>query len=479
MARRRITSFQPQAGSVSREVDILGRRGATDIINIGKKIRAQKEAERTFVQKTLDNIENLKEESALIHRTAFNSEIDNLKQNVFNAFAKKNKRGKVRGFDIYDPEIRNFVQSEVSRLNKLVSRSQPLVDEAEKAIKAINADNTIINKAEAVANVTDYMNDINSLISNKDPLVSFNEIVTASQDDELVVNSALAELTKNDEMSSKSFSKKEVIDNKNVTKEQRFDYNIDVIRIDGEGNRIFNDDKINEYTNAMILANPVKFNNENGRLRAKELVEKFFEPKSTIKEDIRPVTGGGSGSGTFTSKVFNAQSDIVNYEFDEIDKSKITLKGFNFTKPIPLRMKVEEDGVNLFKEYKAFGLRENIDGEKFVYAYTGKERISDLEKIIAQYDLKKLLTEKDELLTEEEKKTKKELKEKIDGLDKLHILTLNKAIEKDLIQSARSQGEQEESINIGGLEYVGENSLFTEDERVNTFDTSIFNDDNN
>ena len=80
MARRRITSFQPQAGSVSREVDILGRRGATDIINIGKKIRAQKEAERTFVQKTLDNIENLKEESALIHRTAFNSEVDNLKQ---------------------------------------------------------------------------------------------------------------------------------------------------------------------------------------------------------------------------------------------------------------------------------------------------------------------------------------------------------------------------------------------------------------
>jgi len=465
MARRRITSFQPQAGSVSREVDILGRRGATDIINIGKKIRAQKEAERTFVQKTLDNIENLKEESALIHRTAFNSEIDNLKQNVFDAFAKKNKRGKVRGFDIYDPEIRNFVQSEVSRLNKLVSRSQPLVDEAEKAIKAINADNTIINKAEAVANVTDYMNDINSLISNKDPLVSFNEIVTASQDDELVVNSALAELTKNDEMSSKSFSKKEVIGNKNVTKEQRFDYNIDVIRIDGEGNRIFNEDKINEYTNAMILAHPMKFNNENGRLRAKELVEKFFEPKSTIKEDIRPVTGDGKDGDD--KVVFNAKTDVNTYKFDELNNNIPTLKGYNFSTPLSYQTVEPLEGEDVLKKYKVLGLRENNKGEKLVYAYTGAENIGEFQQLILQSNLEDILSQDDEDLSPEERETKVEILNKLGGLDELEVLPFNETIYKDLKISATKLEKEQEGIARAGLDYFLNNSLFTDEEIKN------------
>ena len=477
MARRRITSFQPQAGSVSREVDILGRRGASDIINIGKKIRAQKEAERKVVQSTLNNIDNLMEESALIHQEYAADEIAQLKNDVFNLFAKKNKKGKVRGFDIYDPQIRNLVQNRVTEFSKIINRSEPTYTAMQDAIKAVGNDDTILDKTKTNQEIIDLANDVNTLKSNRAPEDMFLEIIFGAKNPELLVNNSLAELTKNDETSSKTFSKKEIINNQNVKTEERLDYNLDVVRVDGTGNFTFDNDKIDEYTDILIKTNPLKFKEEN-RADVKLLVQDFFKPKSIVKEDISPVTGDGLGSGSGTSKVFDAKNDIVNYEFDEIDKSKITLKGFNFTKPIALRMKVEEDGVDLFKEYKAFGLRENIDGEKFVYAYTGKERISDLEKIIAQYDLKKLLTEKDELLTEEEKKTKKELKEKIDGLDKLHILTLNKAIEKDLIQSARTQGEQEESINIGGLEYVGKNSLFTEDERVNTFDTSIFNDDN-
>ena len=101
MARRRYNlTFQPQAGSVSREIDIIGRRGATDIANIGRKIRAKRRYEREVVQSTLNNIDNLMEESALIHQEYAADEIAKLKNDVFNLFAKKNKKGKVRGFDI-------------------------------------------------------------------------------------------------------------------------------------------------------------------------------------------------------------------------------------------------------------------------------------------------------------------------------------------------------------------------------------------
>lgn len=469
MARRRITggslSFQPQAGSISREMDIITKRAADNITSISRQMKVQKQNERDFVQKTLDNIDNLKEESSLIHRTAFNSEIDNLKENVFNAFAKKNKRGKVKGFNIYNPEIRNFVQSEVSRINKLVSRSQPLVDEAEKAIKAINADNTIIDKAEAVARVTDYMNDVNSLISNKSPLVSFNEIITGAQDDELVVNSALAELTKNDETSSKTFSKKEIINGQNVKREQRLDYNLDVVRVDGASNRTFNEDKIKEYTDAMILAHPMKFNTENNRLQARKLVENFFEPKSSIKEDISPVTTG-DGSGT-PKIVFNAKTDVNTYKFDELDNNIPTLKGYNFSKSLVYKPVEPLEGEEVLKDYRVLGLRENNKGEKLVYAYTGTESIDSFKELILQSDLEDILSKDDEDLNEEERKTKVSILNKLGGLDELKVLPFNETIHKDLKKSAINLEKEQQEIARAGLDYFLDNSLFTDEERKN------------
>ena len=326
MARRRITSFQPQAGSVSREVDILGRRGATDIINIGKKIRAQKEAERTFVQKTLDNIENLKEESALIHRTAFNSEVDNLKQNVFNAFAKKNKRGKVRGFDIYDPEIRNFVQSEVSRLNKLISRSQPLVDEAEKAIEAVNADDTIINKAEALANITDATNDINSLLSNKPPLVTFNEIITAAKNPNLVIRNMLDEKNKSVEMFTNTKSDETLVDGgKNIlTETKTFVYNPFAISEKDGGVLNFNDDYINNEVQEIIRTNNPALRNLSLE-QIKESIQNYYTPETTIKRDTNinkqyDADGSGVGSFNFSSdKVYTETVPIINEEGQSVE----------------------------------------------------------------------------------------------------------------------------------------------------------------
>lgn len=479
MARRRITggslSFQPQAGSISREMDVITKRGADNITAISRRMKAQKEYERQFMQNTLNKADDIAEESHLMYKDFAAEKVAELKNDLFNMFAKRNKKGKVRGFDIYDPKVRSFAQAKTNEIAKIFSRGEPTAQAMKDAIKVVANDKNIIDKTNVTNAIVNLANDPNTLLSNTPPENLFLEIISKGQDSELIINSILSEFTKNDEISSKTFSKKEVLGDKNVETKERFDYNIDVVKVDKDGNVSYDEDKLNLYTSNVIAAKPLKFNKEGDYTKVYSNVKDFFNPKSSKEERISPVTGDGSGSGPGTSKVFDPQNDIVNYEFDEIDKSKITLKGFNFTKPIALRMKVKEDGVDLFKKVEVFGLRENIDGEKFVYGYTGKESIGDLEKIIAQYDLKKLLTQRDELLTEEEKKTKKELKEKIDGLDKLHVLTLDKAIEKDLIKSAQSQNEQEETINIGGLEHIGENSLFTEDERVNTFDTSQFN----
>ena len=318
MTRRRITegslSFQPQAGSVSREIDIVTKRAADNITSISRRMRAQKESERNFVQKTLDNIDNLKEESSLIHRTAFNSEVDNLKQNVFDAFAKKNKRGKVRGFDIYDPEIRNFVQSEVSRLNKLISRSQPLVDEAEKAIKDINADDTITNKAEAVANVTDYMNDVNSLISNKAPLVSYNEIITAAQNPNLVIRNMLDEKNKSVEMFTNTKSDETLVDGgKNIlTETKTFVFNPFAISEKEGGVLNFNDDYINNEVQEVIRTNNPALRNLSLE-EIKQSVQNYYTPETTIKRDTNINKQYGTGEGG-TGNVITFSSDNVYTE---------------------------------------------------------------------------------------------------------------------------------------------------------------------
>ncbi len=331
MARRRITggslSFQPQAGSISREMDIITKRAADNITSISRQMKVQKQNERNFVQKTLDNIDNLKEESSLIHRTAFNSEIDKLKENVFNAFAKKNKRGKVRGFDIYDPQIRNFVQSEVSRINKLISRSQPLVDEAEKAIKDINADDTITNKAEAVANVTDYMNDVNSLISNKAPLVSYNEIITAAQNPNLVIRNMLDEKNKSVEMFTNTKSDETLVDGgKNIlTETKTFVFNPFAISEKEGGVLNFNDDYINNEVQEIMRTNNPSFKDMSPE-EIKESVQNYYTPETTIKKDTNINKKYGTGEGgtgnvlTFgTDKVYTENVPIINEEGQSVE----------------------------------------------------------------------------------------------------------------------------------------------------------------
>lgn len=464
MARRRITSFQPQAGSVSREVDILGRRGASDIINIGKKIRAQKEAERKVVQSTLNNIDNLMEESALIHQEYAADEIAQLKNDVFNLFAKKNKKGKVRGFDIYDPQIRNLVQNRVTEFSKIINRSEPTYTAMQDAIKAVGNDDTILDKTKTNQEIIDLANDVNTLKSNRAPEDMFLEIIFGAKNPELLINNSLAELTKNDETSSKTFSKKEIINNQNVKTEERLDYNLDVVRVDGTGNFTFDNDKIDEYTDILIKTNPLKFKEEN-RADVKLLVQDFFKPKSIVKEDISPVTGDGKDGDD--KVIFNAKTDVNTYKFDELNNNIPTLKGYNFSTPLSYQTVEPLEGEDVLKKYKVLGLRENNEGKKLVYAYTGAENIGEFQQLILQSDLDDILSKDDDELNPQERETKVEILNKLGGLDELEVLPFNETIYKDLKNSAMKLEKEQEGIARAGLDYFLNNSLFTDEERKN------------
>lgn len=467
MARRRYNlTFQPQAGSVSREIDIIGRRGATDIANIGRKIRAKRRYEREVVQSTLNNIDNLMEESALIHQEYAADEIAKLKNDVFNLFAKKNKKGKVRGFDIYDPQIRNFVQGKVNEFSKIINRSEPTYKAMQDALKAVGNDDTILDKTKTNQEIIDLANDKNTLLSNRAPEDMFLEVIFGAKNPELLVNNSLAELTKNDETSSKTFSKKEIINNQNVKTEERLDYNLDVVRVDGTGNFTFDNDKIDEYTDILIKTNPLKFKEEN-RADVKLLVQDFFKPKSIVKEDISPVTGDGSGSGT-PRIVFNAKTDVNTYKFDELNNNTPTLKGYNFSRPLKYKPVEPLEGEEVLKDYQVLGLRENNKGEKLVYAYTGAESIDSFKELILQSDLDDILTKDDDKLTPQERETKVEILNKLGGLDELKVLPFNETIHKDLKTSALNLGSKEQrDIARAGLDYFLDNSLFTDEERKN------------
>jgi hypothetical protein len=465
MARRRYNlTFQPQAGSVSREIDIIGRRGATDIANIGRKIRAKRRYEREVVQSTLNNIDNLMEESALIHQEYAADEIAKLKDDVFNLFAKKNKKGKVRGFDIYDPQIRNFVQGKVNEFSKIINRSEPTYKAMQDALKAVGNDDTILDKTKTNQEIIDLANDKNTLLSNRAPEDMFLEVIFGAKNPELLVNNSLAELTKNDETSSKTFSKKEIINKQNVKTEERLDYNLDVVRVDGTGNFTFDNDKIDEYTDILIKTNPLKFKEEN-RADVKLLVQDFFKPKSIVKEDISPVTGDGKDGDD--KVVFNAKTDVNTYKFDELNNNIPTLKGYNFSTPLSYQTVEPLEGEDVLKKYKVLGLRENNEGKKLVYAYTGAENIGEFQQLILQSDLDDILTKDDEDLTTQERETKVEILNKLGGLDELEVLPFNETIYKDLKISATKLEKEQEGIARAGLDYFLNNSLFTDEERKN------------
>lgn len=120
----------------SQQDAIDSQRTRAEIRGHYDSVIAQRQQEIDFAGQFLDNIGELKGQTEKLHRDIINEEIDQLYNDANEGIVKRNKKGKVVGLNVNNPEFKTEVRNRVQRIGMMNDRSAKINTAMEAYAKA-------------------------------------------------------------------------------------------------------------------------------------------------------------------------------------------------------------------------------------------------------------------------------------------------------------------------------------------------------
>ena len=158
--------------------------------------------EQKFANTVLENIESLKEEGDLAHQGVIAGKVDELynkaKESIYKYRTTKKGKVKFDGFD-FDPETLREIKNQARNIKNAALRSEQLRSAYDQGLKIIATDPTVINKTEAIDQLTNAFKSPEILfkgdsINADNPSILFNRIVENNIDVRSAVTATAGQL---------------------------------------------------------------------------------------------------------------------------------------------------------------------------------------------------------------------------------------------------------------------------------------------